>query len=830
MIKRKFLRRLSAAFTAAVLLVSLLLPSLSANAKWGTSITDTETFEALIKQVSEEENAYIGGRLRLLIYGDDVANIYYVGHSFPSSSAYQSLTDGEAGQKISFRGAQCWAYAEYCFYKFFGTTQYVNASYVKTHTNEKLSAGNLKKVLADARCGAHLRVGNTHSVCFVCENADKTGFYYLDAIGSKYHVYLHYDTYQSFCDTYSSKTIQYLCMPKEYPVCSEEGDQLTVTDVSVPVTVKKGTSPDLTGMMFVSNAALTKLTFAVKTETGDTRFEAEITPNCPAYRLNKIAADKYFLFSSLENGNYVFAFSATDESGQQITAEEPFAVSDEETVCVKKSYYTYKVERLSVPVYYEVTEDTVSYSSPAIPSAPLPLSAGAVIAADATHTDTNGEVWLRANGRWINGAFLAPHTHILSETGLCACGYDDTPAATAESGFAFAVSSCDGYDRPYESESNKVFSLAPFDSVSVTGKTENLLGEAWLKTADGYVRAENLHQAASLAVINLPSLTEYRVGDTLLPDGIRITADGTYEIPPERLAYSYSFAKAGTAKVTVSFAGASTSFTVNVLPDSGTEVWLATTNMRVRSGVGTDYEQVARLTEGTEFTVTELVQDDTYLWGKTDSGWVALQVLETKKYYCTYQSGYLYEITYDTAGGTSLPSTPKASVLSAKVTESAPQKDGFVFLGFALESETPSYFGGEAYDGLSSLTLTAVWRPSAYPAEEHLIRLTSPLTAEAFAAEWNGTLTDSYGDTVTGDTPLATGMKLYAADTYTILLMGDADGDGRIGSDDVTLLARHIGAVEQIEDSFALLSCDLDRNGSTDAEDLVALARAVAGI
>ena len=697
--------------------------NLTASAAWGTPITDSATYEKVIAKVRKDENAYIAGRLRLLIYGDSTANVYGVGSTFPSGSGYQTLLDGEIGQKVAFKGAQCWAYAEYCYYKFFGTAQYVNPDAGKTHTGETLNASNLKKVLADARCGSHLRVGNTHSVCFVCENEDKTGFYYLDSIkhSGSYRVYLHYDTYQSFCDTYSSKTIQYLITPNNYPVCKESGDQLAIVNAKIPVNVQKGKGLDVIGTTFVSDSEITSIKFGVYTSSGTAKFTATVTPNARAYRVNKIADDAFFPFSDLAAGSYVYRITATDKSGSEVRCEESFTVSSGSTASITQNYYAYSIDKFESARYYEVKENTDSFPSPEVSTTSTSVTAGTILSADASHTDASGKVWVRANGRWLRESALKLHTHTLSETGRCTksgCGYDATPAVTSVTAATYvALSSAKAYDRPYETESTAKKTLSALDTVTVTGKVKNVKGESWLLTDAGYVRAEKLDTVKSLSVVNKPTATEYSVGDRLNTAGLLVRAAFTggtsLDVPTGKLTLSYSFASAGTPTVTVAYGGKTAGFTVTVNPLAGTESWYVNTNVKIRTGPGTSYDSVGTSSAGTTVTVTAFSSDGSYLWGKIGTDrWIALTVLSSGKEYCEYKSGYLYEIRYDLNGGEgSIPPTGKPSVSNVTVTTQTPALDGHTFLGWATTDDavTAAYHSGDVYAQNASITLYAVW-------------------------------------------------------------------------------------------------------------------------
>ncbi len=59
---------------------------------------------------------------------------------------------------------------------------------------------------------------------------------------------------------------------------------------------------------------------------------------------------------------------------------------------------------------------------------------------------------------------------------------------------------------------------------------------------------------------------------------------------------------------------------------------------------------------------------------------------------------------------------------------------------------------------------------------------------------------------------------------------GDLNGDGEVNASDLTILARHVGKVETMEDETALANADVTGDGSVDASDLTKLAQYVGKI
>lgn len=338
MIRKKVMKRFFSAVAAVVMFVSCFSMAginVSAANLERISITDTETFEKLISKVEKETSAYIAARLRLLIYGDDISNIYDVGHSFPGSG-YLTIKDGETGQKISLKSAQCYAYAEWAFYKYFGCSRYAGGEYIWTNESVNLTESSLRQAVADAKCGAHIRLANKvsgyqHSISFVTTDETGDGFYYLEATnpGGGYVVQLSYSTYADFAATYKGKKINYVQMPVEYPAC-DGGDKLTLANVKIPVNVKTGSSFDIIGTTVVSDCDITSVTAGVYTQSGSKMFEVTVTPNCRAYRFG-LLTEELFKFSDLSAGTYVYKLTVVDADLSEAVVEKNFTVSSSGT-------------------------------------------------------------------------------------------------------------------------------------------------------------------------------------------------------------------------------------------------------------------------------------------------------------------------------------------------------------------------------------------------------------------------------------------------------------------------------------------------------------------
>lgn len=774
-------RILSAA--AAVLVAVSCFPAVELTASAVTPknkirITSEETFEYLIEKVESETSAYIASRLRLLIYGDDTSNIYYVGESFPSSSSYQTLKDGEIGQSISLRSAQCYAYAEWAYYKYFGASRYAGGGYVEYDKDIVCNETNLRKAVADAKCGAHIRIaanisGYQHSISFVTTDETGEGFYYLEGTSysgvNGYVVCLSYVTYKDFADAYAGKKINFVQLPEEYPECDEDA-QLTIYDAKVPVNVQKGKSFDVIGTIVMSDCDITSVTAGVYTQSGTKEFEVSATPNCGAFRFGKLL-DGDMLFSKLDTGTYVYRLTAEDESGAEVELEKQFTVSSSASSYITETVYSYAMSPLDKPEYYEAPALTEVYTLPDEDRGEVSeLKSSTVVEAVGTYTAADGTVWLNIGSKqWIKKEALTAHKHSLSETGLCTaegCEYDATPEPTAMSSTSFAAISATAImSRPYDTESQKLSTLAANSLITVTGKVTNVNGETWYRTGNGYVPASAVDTISGISVASMPNKTEYYAGDSFVSTGlkikVRLTGGKSFETS-DGMTFSYNFSTAGISKVTVTYGGKQTSFTCTVKPVAGKETWKVTTsdgdNLNIRTGPGTNYGTAGKYADGTVVTITDIVSSDGDLWGETDEGWIALE-------YCTYVSGYMYEIRYDLNGGDGdrISSTYKRYGQSVTLSNIEPELDGYVFLGWATDDEATEaqYAPGDTYKADSPVTLYAVWSRNVYitgevsvsgtPAYGNVLNLDASMVKPAgaeYRVEW--IRIDDNGETVIG--------------------------------------------------------------------------------
>lgn len=92
----------------------------------------------------------------------------------------------------------------------------------------------------------------------------------------------------------------------------------------------------------------------------------------------------------------------------------------------------------------------------------------------------------------------------------------------------------------------------------------------------------------------------------------------------------------------------------------------------------------------------------------------------------------------------------------------------------------------------------------------------------------NYTITDSQGNKVENDALVGTGYKITNTDTketYTIIKLGDTNGDGKINSADLLVIQKHLLEVKKITDNSKILSSDANGDGKINSADLLKIQK-----
>ncbi|MCC8077723.1 MAG: leucine-rich repeat protein [Oscillospiraceae bacterium] len=91
--------------------------------------------------------------------------------------------------------------------------------------------------------------------------------------------------------------------------------------------------------------------------------------------------------------------------------------------------------------------------------------------------------------------------------------------------------------------------------------------------------------------------------------------------------------------------------------------------------------------------------------------------------------------------------------------------------------------------------------------------------------EWAAVYIDDFWNTAFMSAPV-----YFLGEESGVSVPGDLNGDGEVNASDLTILARHVGKVETMEDEAYLANADVTGDGNVDASDLTKLAQYVGKI
>lgn len=162
--------------------------------------------------------------------------------------------------------------------------------------------------------------------------------------------------------------------------------------------------------------------------------------------------------------------------------------------------------------------------------------------------------------------------------------------------------------------------------------------------------------------------------------------------------------------------------TVTVPSAAGlSEVWSATTTIKIRSGPSTSTTHIGAIQSGVRFTVTSVTTDssNSYYWAEHSQGWSPLGPCSGSMY-TKYVSGHLYSVTFDLNGGTgdAPAAIDKRWGVDVTLPSDIPVREGYTFLGWShsTEATVPEFKAGDTYAVNSSGVLFAVWEDKTPPA------------------------------------------------------------------------------------------------------------------
>lgn len=153
--------------------------------------------------------------------------------------------------------------------------------------------------------------------------------------------------------------------------------------------------------------------------------------------------------------------------------------------------------------------------------------------------------------------------------------------------------------------------------------------------------------------------------------------------------------------------------TIVIPPEGEGEVWECTYSggVNTRLGPGTSYSKGDKIALGTQVTISEFVDDGTYIWGKMANGyWTALT-------YYKYISGFSYWLYFD-GNGSQTEIKPVGKRYGTPATlPPLPVREGYSFLGWSesSSSKTAEYGVSATYGKNVSALLFAVWEDKNPP-------------------------------------------------------------------------------------------------------------------
>jgi len=324
------------------------------------SSAEEREYEYVIEKVRNETSDYIADMISLMIYGDSVKNPYFVGAPFPSQEAYLTLKDSERGYNVYLASSQCAGFANWTFWKLFGTTSYgttptgrtvdiTNVGYLSKGT---MTVKKLQQVFAKAKAGAHVRVasrviGKQHSLVFLTTDINNTGFYFLDAkrSGGSYKVFFGFYKFTDFVNKYGAYTLNGIFNPTDYPNY-DYTELLTIQDLKYPYIIPKGKSYTMEGFI-TSQTKISEVEITAKNSSGNKAFTYKTNPNTKIW--NIINADNWLSFSKLSVGTYTLEIAAKNAGGEEMTVTRSFTVQSGVTAQSRKE----TIERYVPPVVTE---------------------------------------------------------------------------------------------------------------------------------------------------------------------------------------------------------------------------------------------------------------------------------------------------------------------------------------------------------------------------------------------------------------------------------------------------------------------------------------------
>lgn len=196
------------------------------------------------------------------------------------------------------------------------------------------------------------------------------------------------------------------------------------------------------------------------------------------------------------------------------------------------------------------------------------------------------------------------------------------------------------------------------------------------------------------------------------------------------------------------------------------------------------------------------------------------------------------ELAYINAnGGLKLKDEPNGNTIAiinegtqVLITQRATSKVGEYYWDKVSTPKGTGYMAREASDGSKTYLVVIGSNKNdniAEPNNDNQIMVEPAVTADTIKKKYsNAIIIDKNGNEITGDSLVGTGakVKIDGVEKYTIVKLGDANGDGIINSADLLKVVKHLNEISILKESY-LKAVDCNRDGTINSADLLKIVK-----
>lgn len=193
------------------------------------------------------------------------------------------------------------------------------------------------------------------------------------------------------------------------------------------------------------------------------------------------------------------------------------------------------------------------------------------------------------------------------------------------------------------------------------------------------------------------------------------------------------------------------------------------------------------------------------------------------------------ELAYINAnGGLKLKDEPNGNTIAiinegtqVLITQRATSKVGEYYWDKVSTPRGTGYMAREASDGSKTYLVVIGSNKNdniAEPNNDNQIMVEPDVTADTIKKKYtNAIIIDKNGNEITGDSLVGTGtkVKIDEAEKYTIVKLGDVNGDGKIKATDYVLIKNYIMSEGEALSSIQIKAADVNKDGEVKATDYI---------